>query len=144
MFHSILIPTDFSPAAWRAVQVGLSLIEKHGGHLTILHIFPVAEGYPQGDRSELMKQIEKVRGQMENITKDMAENKSVDITNMVVSGHVGKTLMDFVNKEKFELVVMGVNSSGFNNLPGSHTSAIIASSKVPVLIVPNDTLSSDD
>jgi len=136
VFRSILIPTDFSPSAWKAMRTGLDMAQSSGAKVTLLHVFPAATTDKHVSK-ELFEQLDKVQKNMEKLVGDLTEGDSVQATNLAVSGHVTETLMDFVNRKGFDLVVMGVNSHGTDNSPGKHTLQVIAHSKMPVLIVPN-------
>jgi nucleotide-binding universal stress UspA family protein len=132
-FQSILIPTDFSPAAWKAMQIGLDMGHKYNSRITVFHVFPAAKN--QNDL--LSDQLEKVRSNMEKLSKELTEKDGQDITNVVLSGNVDEALTDFVKNNHFDLVIMGLNSNGMDNTLGTHTINLITRSRIPVLVVPN-------
>ena len=132
-FRSILIPTDFSPAAWKAMQIGLELGYKYKSGITVLHVFPVSKNSEQ----PLFEQLENVRNNMEKLSNELTEESGQEITNVVVSGNVNEALTEFITKNQYDLVIMGINGNGQDNNPGTHTVNVITQSSVPVLVVPN-------
>lgn len=137
VFRSILIPTDFSPAAWNAMLVGLELAKAYGSSLTLLHVFPTGNGNEEMSGFKIEDQLNKVKANMEKIGKGLTEENHQRLTNVVVSGNVRQQLEEFVQKHNFDLVIMGSNSSGSHNTPGTHTMNMIEHSKTPILVVPN-------
>lgn len=65
---------------------------------------------------------------------DFSDDK---IRNVVLSGNVEETMMQFIKEHSFDLVIVGINSNGHDNEIGSHTVRVIRESGVPVMIVPN-------
>jgi len=137
VFTSILIPTDFSSSAWKAIQVGLDLAQTYQARISVLYIYPIAPS-AQAMPQEMFDQLEKVRLNMGTVIKDLSEEMKMETTNIVIAGNVRDTLLDFVNRHEYDLVIMGVNSHGTDNTPGTHTLNVIEQSKSPVLVVPNN------
>ncbi len=74
---------------------------------------------------------------MTKLSNDLRKNEKTQINNLVLPGNIEKQLLDFVTQNSFDLVIMGVNSSGEDNSPGSHTAKLIEESDTPVLVIPN-------
>ncbi|MEP1095616.1 MAG: universal stress protein [Cyclobacteriaceae bacterium] len=139
MFKQILIPTDFSPAAWKAVEVGLNLCDQYDCEISILHIYPVASKFSkESSHDDLLPKLDKVKEHMIKLSNDLKTDENTKINNLVVPGNIEKQLMDFVNQHSFDLVIVGVNSTGEDNSPGSHTAKLIEESRTPVLVIPNN------
>lgn len=138
MFTHILIPTDFSPAAWKAVEIGLNLSDQYKCEISILHIYPVASKFShESSHEDLLPKLNKVKEHMTKLSNDLRKNEKTQINNLVLPGNIEKQLLDFVTQNSFDLVIMGVNSSGEDNSPGSHTAKLIEESDTPVLVIPN-------
>ncbi len=139
-FKRILIPTDFSPAAWQAIQYGLSTCLKEVSEIVLLHIFPSNAKYstkrnlPEPEDMQNMAEIEK---EMDQLCESLASDSDITFTPKVVRGNVNQEILSIINDGQFDLVVMGVNSNGQNNEIGSHVSQVIQQSNLPVLVVPN-------
>lgn len=139
MISSILIPTDFSQASWKATQLGLELSRTNENiRLSILHIFPSTSNEEARKSSQI--QLEKVKDRMNKLTKELTDQHD-SINNLVMSGNIEEVLIKFIKEGDFDLVIVGVNSNGINNEIGSHTMSMIEKSEIPVMVVPNDTSS---
>lgn len=139
MISRILIPTDFSPASWNATQVGLELSQlNRNATISFLHIYPVSSKYSKKSHPQASDhQLEEVRERMNHLSKGLSELSEERIKNVVLSGNVEETMLQFIKDHKFDLVIVGINSNGHSNDIGSHTVRVIKESGVPVMIVPN-------
>ncbi len=133
MFKSILVSTDFSPASWKAFKIGLSLRERYQSELYLLHIFPIEE--PEISEDSILK-MNKVKRKMEMINSELAGEKH-HVTTVILPGQIENELLKFVKEQNFDLVIIGVNGNGEDNLPGSHTTTLLEKSTSPVLVIPN-------
>jgi len=75
---------------------------------------------------------------MVKLSNDLRTDENTKINNLVVPGNIEKELMNFVSQHSFDLVIVGVNSTGEDNSPGSHTAKLIEESGTPVLVIPNN------
>ena len=75
---------------------------------------------------------------MTKLSEDLRKSEKTKINNLVLPGNIEQQLLDFVTKNSFDLVIVGVNSSGEDNSPGSHTAKLIEESDTPVLVIPNN------
>ncbi|MEO9484313.1 MAG: universal stress protein [Ekhidna sp.] len=139
MISSILIPTDFSPASWKATQVGLELSKLNGeAILSLLHIYPMAARYTNKEIQVISQQkLKEVEKRMNQLSVDFIDQPEKRIKNLVLSGNVEETMIQFIRDNDFDLVIVGINSNGQNNEIGSHTVSVIRESGIPVMIVPN-------
>ncbi len=137
MISSILIPTDFSPASWNATQLGIELFQRHEDtKLSLLHVYPIAAKY-QEDSEDTEKKIEHMKNRMIQLSNDLNEKITNAIENVVLPGNVNDVMLEYIENNRFDLVIVGINSNGQNNDIGSHTINVIEKSGVPVMIVPN-------
>lgn len=143
-FNNILIPTDFSPAAWSAVQFGLSLVKSVDSQLTLLHVFPYLAKFDRRKghlNNADLKTVDNIKKQMDEFCKELETNSSVNVKAVLLGGGVEKEILEFVERNVFDLIIMGVNSNGMDNHPGSHLSHIIEKANAPVLVIPNKLVS---
>lgn len=139
-FEKILIPTDFSPAAWNAVQLGLGLVESRSSQLTLLHVFPSSAKFDRRKahlNDDDLKIIHSIKEQMDGFCLELGKNNRTKINAVILGGGVENEILKFVDKNRFDLIIMGVNSNGLDNQPGSHISNIIQKANAPVLVIPN-------
>jgi nucleotide-binding universal stress UspA family protein len=141
----ILIPTDFSPAAWQATKLGMELANNHNARLNLLHIVPTVSRYSKDTKHQhLPEKLEEVKDRLNDFSKNLSEEMKVPIENFVLPGNVADTMMNFIKDHEYDLIILGVNSNGSDNELGSHTSMVIEKCGVPVLIVPNNGHSHSD
>ena len=139
MIDHILIPTDFSPAAWKATKIGMELAQTNNAELNILHIIPTVSRFSKDKRiQKLPEKLDEIETRMNELSKGLVDANQVAIRNIVLPGNVGKTMLEYIHENSYDLVILGVNSHGSGNDLGSHASLIIEKSNVPVLIVPNN------
>lgn len=137
MITSIVIPTDFSPAAWKATQVGLDFIRSNGDvRLSLVHVYPIQKQLAKEMNGELTKRLKTVENKMREFSRDLAPSDK-NIESVVLSGDIQERVLNFIQENTFDLVILGVNSNGLDNEIGSHTLQVIEKSGTPVLIVPN-------
>lgn len=139
MISSILIPTDFSPASWNATQLGLELSRLNSDLvISFLHVYPISSRYTHKDSlSPNDHKLDEVRLRMNHLAEGLIDHPEDRIKNVVLSGNVENTMLQFIKEHDFDLVIVGINSNGQNNEIGSHTVSVIKESGVPVMIVPN-------
>ena len=139
MIDQILIPTDFSPAAWQATKLGMELANANNAELNILHVIPTVSRYTDDkSRLKLPEKLDEVKSRMNELSKGLSEEGSVAIQNHVLPGNVAQTMLDFIRNHSYDLVILGVNSHGAGNDLGSHATLVIEQCNVPVMIVPNN------
>lgn len=139
MITSILIPTDFSPASWNATQVGIELYQLYKETtISFLHIYPDSARYSKKELPKVAEsQLQQVKERMNHLSHNLMDFSDDKIRNVVLSGNVEETMMQFIKEHSFDLVIVGINSNGHDNEIGSHTVRVIRESGVPVMIVPN-------
>ncbi|MEQ8473227.1 MAG: universal stress protein [Marinoscillum sp.] len=140
-FNHILIPTDFSLVAWKAVELGVSLASDKAVRLTLFHVYPSAAKFigisdRENDQEKAAQEV--VKSQMLNFFGDLAKENNVTLEFEVTKGTVSREISRHIKKHDYDLVIMGVNSHGQDNQPGSNTGRVISQCQVPVLIVPNE------
>ncbi|MFT7031420.1 MAG: nucleotide-binding universal stress UspA family protein [Marinoscillum sp.] len=138
-FRKLLIPTDFSMAAWNAVQQGLKMIEPDGV-LTLLHVFPSRAKFStedaQGeDPDESLKDV--LKTQLDEFCSSLRRHRDFEVISVILHGDVDEEIVSFIQKNEFDAVIMGINSNGLDNEPGSHIKDILAKANLPVMVVPN-------
>lgn len=143
-FKKILVLTDFSPAAWSAVQYGLSLGGPETPSVTLLHVFPASSRFdgkeaplPAGLNLTDQQVVDNIRKRMEQFCQELREQHQVLVDSVILEGGVRKRILEYLNENRFDLVIAGVNSNGADNHPGSHIMQIIEQANAPVLVIPN-------
>ncbi|MFT6856024.1 MAG: nucleotide-binding universal stress UspA family protein [Cyclobacteriaceae bacterium] len=135
-FNKILIATDFSPAAWSSVKMGLGFSKSQQICISLLHVYPsnAAIGRMKDADRDNFNDLDR---EMRKFCAELEETVDACIKPVLLSGNVNDQILDYIKKEPHDLIIIGINSNGSNNDAGSHTIEIIKSSGVPVLVIPN-------
>ncbi|MDZ7756837.1 universal stress protein [Rhodohalobacter sp.] len=123
--HNILLPTDFSENADRAMEV-LENDMLSESNVTILHVQP-ASTY---DVSTLMED-------RENKLKEMGLKQVQSDTK---SGNVGLTITEYADENDISMIIMGSQGKGFveNLFVGSNSMRVARHTSKPLLLIPAD------
>lgn len=141
--QKILVPTDFSTAAMKAVTYAAEIAQKTGAVIFLLHVIePVAEGlrqhYPLHERLH-EENANAGFSELDNMQKSVAEiYPNVKIKTELAKGTVINSILAFANEQQMDLIVMGTTgATGLKEIfMGSVAAATISRTKIPVLTVP--------
>lgn len=136
MYENVLIPTDGSEGADRAVEQGLELAETYGATVHALYVVePVAAAnYGTNQVYEALREEgEKATGRI----AERADDRGLSVETDVRTGVPHREILDYVDENGIDLVVMGTHGrTGFDRyLLGSVTEKVVRLSDVPVLTV---------
>ena len=143
MYETILIPTDGSRGAERAIVHGIDLARTYDATVHALYVIDVADllehGYI-GDRSDFEATIEPLEDEAKRAVGEIGERarrEGVDVLTVVREGAPYETILAYVDEAAVDLIVMGTH--GRHGLPryllGSVTERVIRTTDVPVLTV---------
>ncbi len=125
----ILVPTDFSPNAEKALNFAVQLCKKTGGEIVLVHAV----------ESEMMEgDFIKVGEKMALKTKSFADNEKVSITTKVYQDLPVNAILHAIKEFNIDWVVMGTlgDTALSERILGSRTASVIGKSPVPVLAIP--------
>lgn len=140
MFKTILVPTDASESAQRALKVAIDLAKEFGSRIVLLHVVytPEAMGYtlsrgisvPQEEISIYGK--EALRAALDGI-----DTGSVSIEKKQKPGHPAAAILEEIESGHIDLVVMGSRGYGAitGSLLGSVSQHVLSKAECPVMIV---------
>jgi nucleotide-binding universal stress UspA family protein len=145
MFKNILIPTDGSPVAAKAIKAGVALAKEMGARVTGFYAIepPPTHLYGEGYLAD-----RKLVDELERRAYDIAQRSVDEITaaakeaGVPCEGVVGKSVLpyrgivDAAEKNKCDAVFMASNGHrGLTGLLlGSVTQKVLTHSKIPVLV----------
>ncbi|WP_157959710.1 universal stress protein [Devosia submarina] len=148
MFHHLVVAVDGSELAERALRSSLELARVHGSRVTIITCTdPISAGLGTGgfgtfDAASVIKQLEQAYAAEANQVLDAAKKTSTEAgidaeTLYVPNQRAADSILENSEKLGCDLVVMGSHGRrGFQKLLlGSQAAAVLAGSKVPVLII---------
>jgi nucleotide-binding universal stress UspA family protein len=138
MFRKILIANDGSAGAARALSAAIDLASKHGAELHMISVeelprFPETIG-------EVMEEKEEQNHRFEGVISDalaQARAAGLALRTHVIVGHAVPTIVDFVGREKLDLLVVGYmgHSAIYNRLIGSTTDRLVELAPCAVLVI---------
>jgi len=139
MYDHILVPTDGSDHAARAVDHGVLLAEAFDATvhlLTVVDIEAAAGPFSAGgvDQSYVEDRTESEREALASLEADLTD---VPVETAVTTGKPSEGILDYVGDEAVDLIVMGTHGrSGLRRyLTGSVAERVVRLSPVPVVTV---------
>lgn len=153
---TILVPTDFSPAAKAATEVAETIALKQQAEVVLLHVveLPVSGSFNvEGEvlttdnweeKIFSMKVIESAKQKLERLTAELTQ-RGVNTTHLLRLGSPFNGIREIITSETVDLVVMG--TAGHSKLKemiiGSNTEKVVRHAKCPVLTVHHAPLKSN-
>jgi nucleotide-binding universal stress UspA family protein len=138
---TILVPTDFTPAARNASEYAVLLARSVGAEIYLLHVYtepmPVTVGPEPWSHTTSQLRVDNEK----NINKEierLKEQYGVAVNGSVVPGFKGDSINETANAIGADLVVMGVKAAHKKGFPGSTATKMVRKSSRPVLIVPEE------
>jgi nucleotide-binding universal stress UspA family protein len=154
----ILVPIDFSDYSVNACKYAIGLAEKLNAEIKLIHVYynPVVNSMPltdtyyyQVNMDEVIREIEiRAKENMDEFYMDLKEKiendniEGVKIDFSLVRGIASEEIIAKSKEYKPDVIIIGTRGKGDreNDLIGSVTAKIIEDTKVPVLVIPEDSL----
>lgn len=138
----ILVPTDFSPQAEKALKVAVQIAKRDKSEIYLLHTMEMPLHLANSNVGALpeslffLKLAEKKF--LELLKKPFL--KDVTLHDTIGHGELFEDIEKVVEKDKINLIVMGSHgSTGFKEMfIGSNTEKVVRTAKVPVLVIKNN------
>jgi len=134
---NILVPIDGSKNSFKALTKAIYLAKKCDALITALYVLRVAYDNPDlvyvPQTQNELKKVEKFL----NTAKNQVTKNAVSFKKKILFGHEAKRIIDFAQKQRFDLIVMGARGRGVMKqmFLGSVSNTVVHNSKVPVLII---------
>lgn len=156
--QKILVPIDFSDYSVNACRYAIGLAEKLNAEIKLLHVYynPIINSMPltdtyyyQVNMDEIIREIEiRAKENMESFYNDLMEKierdniEGVKIDYELVSGIASDEIIIKSEEYNPEVIIIGTRGRGEreNDLIGSVTAKIIEDAKIPVLVIPEDSI----
>lgn len=146
MLKKILVPTDGSVVATKAVSAAIELAKMTGAALTALHVHPKYPGSPYGTfegaaellREDHERQAYTIAERLFSDIRKAAEAAGVAFDSAVVGSNVvWKEIIAVAKRKKCDIICMASHGrSGVKALVlGSETQEVLTHSTLPVLVV---------
>lgn len=139
LFHHVLAPTDFSPAAGHALAFGVALARDFGADLTVVHAVESWADRVRGAESrDLDPEVhERIR---EQALAQLADFDTAGIGAVAVesaAGRAGTVICDAARRVGADLIVMGTHGSSLleHALLGSTSEEVLRLATCPVYTI---------
>lgn len=140
MFKTILVPTDASESAQRALMMALELAKEFGSQIVLLHVVytPEAMGYTLSHGITVPQEEISIYGR-EALTAALAgiDIGDVPIEKKQIPGHPSVAILEEIESGHYDLVVMG--SRGYGPIAGSFLGSVsqrvLSKAVCPVMII---------
>ena len=140
MFKTILVPTDASEAANRALEVALKLAKELGSRIVLLHVVftPEAMGYTLSSGAAVPQEDISIFGKeaLAAATNGI-DTGNVPIEKKQIPGHPGLAIIEEIKSRNIDLVVMGNRGYGpiAGAMMGSVSQRVLTQAGCPVMII---------
>lgn len=136
----ILVPTDFSDNAFKAIAYAAEIARKSNATVHIMHVIEPSLNMATMQTDSSNKKVLKNRSDKLNLTikSIRAVYPGLKLKSFLFGGKVIDSILEYAQSNKINLIVMGTKgASGLKKVfVGSVTAGTISKSTVPVLTVP--------
>ncbi|MFB6087177.1 MAG: universal stress protein [Haloarculaceae archaeon] len=140
MYDRILVPTDGSEGATRAVDVAGELAETHEATLSLLYVADTNQPSLTNLQGSVRDVLEEEGEAVLSAATERVQSPAIDVTTDVVQGGPSRTILAFIDERGIDLTVMGTR--GRRDLDsvvlGSVTDRVVTRSPRPVMTVAPD------
>jgi nucleotide-binding universal stress UspA family protein len=138
MFRNIIVASDGSEGAGRAVSAAINLAKMHTADLHLVSVeelpqFPASVDEGIEEKSEANHFFEGVISR----AKAQAQAQGFALKTHLLTGHAVRTIVEFVERERADLLVIGYmgHSALYNRVIGSTTDRLVELAPCAVLVV---------
>jgi nucleotide-binding universal stress UspA family protein len=144
--NKILVPTDFSEPANKAVDQAVYFAALYDAEITILHARVMYADNPEKLPELEQREIERENELLAELKEDTSRHSDIRIKHEVIRGFsVHSALLSYINNNTFDLIVIGTHGrSGIKHfLLGSVAEKVVRYAPYPVITVPPDSRVAD-
>ena len=138
----ILLPTDFSPHAEKALEYAIGIARKTRASLCLLHVTESSDSLLLDNvipAEEIQEGMDATAAQKLTMLKEsISSTESIEVHTRIVHGKITESILVAVEELEADLIVMGtLGISGWRDvLLGSKTASLIGQSSVPIIAIP--------
>ncbi len=141
--YSILVPTDFSGAADKALEAAINLARLSEAELDVLHVedippdwVAIVENTDRNLYPDINKRLDRMRDHLSE-RSERVKNASVVVKEFLEFNKGHRAILGHAENRQNDLIVMGAHGiRGIQGLMiGSYTQRILHSSHLPVLVI---------
>jgi nucleotide-binding universal stress UspA family protein len=124
---TILVPTDFTPVATKALEHAIELAQTFERKICLLHVI----GKNTKDTTR-----EKLEYQLKHIADDTRKKHNIEVSYIIKTGSIFDIITDTVSEISAGLMVIGFHGKqGVEHITGGFAYTVIRNSAVPVMVV---------
>ncbi|MFB6302454.1 MAG: universal stress protein [Haloferacaceae archaeon] len=138
MYDEILVPTDGSAAAERAIEHAIDLAARYDARIHAFYVVDTsAYAALEGAGTAVIDALEEQGEEAVDAIVEAAEGAGVPFERVIRRGSPHRNILDYVDEADVDLVVMGTHGRrGIDRyLLGSVTERVVRSAPVPVLTI---------
>jgi nucleotide-binding universal stress UspA family protein len=140
---NILVPIDFSAASFNALSYAAFIANIFNARLTIVHAYTSTSAYDESADAKVHNSRDELESANQKFLKreinGIARKFTIKIKGIVQKGQPVKVINEVADALKADLIVLGMKGKGeSNSWLGSTTTAMIAKTSVPLLVIPKD------
>jgi nucleotide-binding universal stress UspA family protein len=138
MYRRILIAHDGSDGAFRALEAAIDIAKRYKAELHMISVEELPR-FP-GTIDEVIEEKDEANHRFEGVIAEArarAKARRVKIEAHVVAGHVVPAIVEFLAKNRFDLLVVGFmgHTALYNRIIGSTTDRLVELAPCPVLVI---------
>jgi nucleotide-binding universal stress UspA family protein len=139
-YDDVLLPTDGSGAAERAVEWGIALTTANDATLHSIYSVISSEMFDFADVTDIGDALEQIGNQALNTIRERGERNDLTVETSLQRGAAAGTILSYAETNDVDMIVMGTHGrSGVTRyLIGSVTETVVRKAAVPVCCVPMD------
>jgi nucleotide-binding universal stress UspA family protein len=138
MYSKILVAHDGSAGASKALTAAIALARQSNAALHMISVeelprFPATVDEVIEEKKDAKRRFDSVLGR----ARHLAQKESLKLETHVVAGHPVSAIIEFIDKNGFDLLVVGFfgHSALYNRLVGSTTDRLVELAPCSVLVV---------
>jgi len=141
MLKKILIATDGSPSALRAVELGLEVAEEEGAQPVFVHVAPTKDFLPVAGFGmapvAVPHELEEADGVPLDEATRIAEERGLETETKLLTGNPAREVVAYADAIDADMIVLGSHGYGAISsvLLGSVSRGVLHGTTRPVLIV---------
>ena len=143
--QSVLVPTDGSDAAEAALERALAVADRDAATVHVLTVMDTTSG-PLSFGIDDVHELEDVKERLVADFAGSADDYDVDVTGAVRRGRPAEEIITYATEHDIDQIVLGRTGRGAvtEALLGSTADQVVRTATVPVLVVPDATVTDDE
>lgn len=136
-YTHILVAVAVSPESLRLVEKAVAIVKPVNGRITLITLASDPEIYNQFAAPMMENLRELVLEETRLFLEELKNKAGYPIENTVIAtGELSGHILDVCGKQDVDLVICGNHNQGFFNKAICSAKAVVAASKIDVLLVP--------